>query len=224
MEKLTLIKNKNNESIYGVIHTPPKRYLNKRDAFVFLHGWLGCKTGPHRLFVKTARSLSQLGYLCLRFDFRGRGSSQNISKVTIPTLLDDTRNIINFVIHKRKANQINLIGLSLGSIVALLAKNKNYSRQIGKIIMLSPPPYTKDIKKYSFNPLYRFNIDRDDMLLIFGEKDPIKDKAIESYKYIFGNDITKSIQEIKDSEHGFYSLLAEELIIKNIIKFIRKGK
>ena len=42
---------------------------------LFLHGWSGDRTGPHRLFTQFARLLTQRGYLCLRPDFTGRGLS-----------------------------------------------------------------------------------------------------------------------------------------------------
>lgn len=42
---------------------------------LFLHGWSGDRTGPHRLFTRFARTLAREGYLCLRPDFTGRGLS-----------------------------------------------------------------------------------------------------------------------------------------------------
>jgi alpha/beta superfamily hydrolase len=42
---------------------------------LFLHGWSGDRTGPHRLFTRFARQLARQGWLCLRPDFTGRGLS-----------------------------------------------------------------------------------------------------------------------------------------------------
>jgi len=42
---------------------------------LFLHGWSGDRTGPHRLFTRFARQLAPRGFLCLRPDFTGRGLS-----------------------------------------------------------------------------------------------------------------------------------------------------
>lgn len=42
---------------------------------LFLHGWSGDRTGPHRLFTRFARQLAQSGCICLRPDFYGRGLS-----------------------------------------------------------------------------------------------------------------------------------------------------
>jgi len=46
---------------------------------LFLHGWSGDRTGPHRLFVRFARQLADAGVLCLRPDFYGRGLSDGAS-------------------------------------------------------------------------------------------------------------------------------------------------
>ena len=50
-----------------------------RAGALFLHGWSGDRTGPHRLFTRYARQLAQQGYLCLRPDFIGRGLSDGES-------------------------------------------------------------------------------------------------------------------------------------------------
>jgi alpha/beta superfamily hydrolase len=56
----------------GVLHTPSRP---GRGRIVLLHGWSGDRTGPHRMFVHAARTFCQQGFTCLRFDFRGRGDS-----------------------------------------------------------------------------------------------------------------------------------------------------
>ncbi len=46
-----------------------------RGGVLFLHGWSGDRTGPHRVFVRFARQLTSSGLLCARPDFIGRGLS-----------------------------------------------------------------------------------------------------------------------------------------------------
>ena len=46
-----------------------------RGGVLFLHGWSGDRTGPHRLFTRFGRRLAEQGWLCLRPDFVGRGLS-----------------------------------------------------------------------------------------------------------------------------------------------------
>lgn len=52
-----------------------------RAGALFLHGWSGDRTGPHRLFTRFARQLTPRGYLCLRPDFNGRGLSDGEAAV-----------------------------------------------------------------------------------------------------------------------------------------------
>lgn len=46
-----------------------------RGGILFLHGWSGDRTGPHRLFTRFARQQADRGVLCVRPDFIGRGLS-----------------------------------------------------------------------------------------------------------------------------------------------------
>jgi alpha/beta superfamily hydrolase len=61
------------EGAVSAIFDPPEG--PPRAGALFLHGWSGDRTGPHRLFTRFARQLARQGYLCLRPDFTGRGLS-----------------------------------------------------------------------------------------------------------------------------------------------------
>ncbi len=59
-------------------------------GILFLHGWSGDRTGPHRIFVQMARRLTQAGFLSLRPDFRGRGLSDGAhAEGTIASMAQD---------------------------------------------------------------------------------------------------------------------------------------
>ncbi len=59
---------------------------------LFLHGWSGDRTGPHRLFVQAARQLAAAGWLCLRPDFIGRGLSDGPeTDAAIARMADDAQ-------------------------------------------------------------------------------------------------------------------------------------
>src|SRR5690625_321666 len=68
----------NNEHLIGVIHRTEEDTNERqiRPGVVMLHGFTGNKVGPHRMFVKMAERLSELGIVTLRFDFRGSGDSE----------------------------------------------------------------------------------------------------------------------------------------------------
>ncbi|MDD2599377.1 MAG: alpha/beta fold hydrolase, partial [Kiritimatiellae bacterium] len=57
---------------------------------LFLAGWSGDRTGPHRMFTELARQLTQHGLLCLRPDFRGRGLSDGAhGEASIHSMAED---------------------------------------------------------------------------------------------------------------------------------------
>ncbi len=58
--------------IRAVLDKPPAQ---PRGGILFLHGWSGDRTGPHRIFVQLARRCAEPGFLTLRADFRCRGLS-----------------------------------------------------------------------------------------------------------------------------------------------------
>ena len=59
-------------TIRSAIDSP---WSTPKAGILFLPGWSGDRSGPHRIFVQLARKLVQEGYLCMRPDFRGRGLS-----------------------------------------------------------------------------------------------------------------------------------------------------
>ncbi|HRR33207.1 MAG TPA: alpha/beta hydrolase [Kiritimatiellia bacterium] len=63
-----------------------------RAGALFLHGWSGDRTGPHRLFTDFARQLTTRGHLCLRPDFIGRGLSDGAaSQASIAGMAETAR-------------------------------------------------------------------------------------------------------------------------------------
>ena len=50
-----------------------------RGGILFLPGWSGDRTGPHRIFTRAARLFAAEGYLCARVDFTGRGCSDGLA-------------------------------------------------------------------------------------------------------------------------------------------------
>ncbi len=76
------------QRLQGVWHAPPSQA--PRGAVLFLSGWSGDRQGPHRMFVQLARRLVAEGYACLRFDYRGRGTSDGtVGEAGIASMTDD---------------------------------------------------------------------------------------------------------------------------------------
>ena len=112
------------QQLVGILHVPDGLDAGEKvPAIVMFHGFTGHKSETHRLFVKVARSLCEVGYVVLRFDFRGSGDSEgDFEDMTVPGEVSDAKRSIDFLeeipwVDKEK---IGVIGLSLGGRVAAI--------------------------------------------------------------------------------------------------------
>ena len=88
MPSMRLIDIPSADSIIRAALNSPKG--TPKAGVLFLAGWSGDRTGPHRIFVQFARKFTDEGYLCLRPDFRGRGLSDgNHTDASISSMADD---------------------------------------------------------------------------------------------------------------------------------------
>lgn len=105
----------------GTLHRPDGG-AGPRAGIVLCHGFGGSSSGAgHPEF---ARALEQAGYVVLRFDFRGCGSSGGErGRVICMEEVEDLRNAIGFVQAQDgvDAARIGVIGASLGGSVAVYA-------------------------------------------------------------------------------------------------------
>jgi hypothetical protein len=111
----------NGLKLAGVLHTPAGRGpRERRPAFLVLHGFGSNKDGGVSLVV--ARMLADLGYVALRFDFRGCGESEGPrGRVICLEQVEDTKNALSFVATRPEADpqRVALIGNSFGAAVAV---------------------------------------------------------------------------------------------------------
>jgi pimeloyl-ACP methyl ester carboxylesterase len=89
-------------------------------ALVLLHGWAGYRVGAHQMFVKLARAAVNRGFVCLRFDFRGRGDSEGDAfAATLATMIADTQAACAELAARLGVQRFALIGDCSGSEVAI---------------------------------------------------------------------------------------------------------
>jgi hypothetical protein len=125
-----------NERISCILHCPLS-VKEPKIIFVFIHGWAGYRIGPHQMFVKYARQLSDLGFYSLRFDFRGRGYSAGSRNETCnKSMLFDLEQIMLYLNSSIKYDKIILIGICSGAKLALFYA-KNGFQKIDGVIELS---------------------------------------------------------------------------------------
>jgi pimeloyl-ACP methyl ester carboxylesterase len=130
------------ELISGIQHIPENQETKNASIVVFLHGFAGYRIGPHRFFVKLARQLTESGYVCIRFDFRGRGYSEGKREETSYKTMVSDLDVVLDDIHKRfTPKRLILIGICSGTRTALYYI-KNKINRVDALISLSSPPLT----------------------------------------------------------------------------------
>lgn len=90
-----------------------------KTAAIFINGGLISHIGPHRLYVRMARALSELGLGCLRFDISGIGdSSPRRDGMSMPEVFMSEPCEIMDDLEKLGYRQFILIGVCSGAYVA----------------------------------------------------------------------------------------------------------
>ena len=128
------------QQIIGILHTPDALKSGKKaPGIVMFHGFTGNKTEAHRLFVHVARSLSEAGFIVLRFDFRGSGDSDGeFEDMTVPDEVSDAEKALTFLMEQENVDEerVGILGLSMGGRVAAILASKD--RRLKFAILYSP--------------------------------------------------------------------------------------
>lgn len=107
-----------NYNLFGFIHEPTSGAT--KGSALFCHPFAEEKLWSHRVFVSFARTLAQMGYTVMRFDFMGHGDSDgHFSEASIETRLSDTRAALAWLHqHTDVSKGLCLMGLRLGASIA----------------------------------------------------------------------------------------------------------
>ena len=110
-------------SLSAVLHMPDARKAGQRlPAFIVLHGFVGSKDESHAEIQ--ARMLEGMGYVALRFDFRGCGESEGQrGQVRCFDQVADAKNAMTALAEREEVDpgRIGVIGHSFGAAVAIYA-------------------------------------------------------------------------------------------------------
>jgi uncharacterized protein len=137
MPEQTINIGERDERISCILHTPTVEQKQKI-IVVFMHGWAGYRIGPHQMFVKYARQLSEMGYYSMRFDFRGRGySAGKRNETSNTTMLFDLEQIISYLMGNIRPDKIILLGICSGAKLAMYYAKSGRQRIDGVIEMSS---------------------------------------------------------------------------------------
>jgi len=105
---------------------------------LFLHGWSGDRTGPHRLFTRFARQLAPRGFLCLRPDFTGRGLSDGeASDASISGMAENAQTALDALRERLPPGApVVVIAICSGCKVAVTLAANNPS--LSRLLLWSP--------------------------------------------------------------------------------------
>lgn len=122
-------------TVRTVFDTPP---ATPHAGILFLHGWSGDRTGPHRLFARFARQLAERAFLCMRPDFIGRGLSDGeSSEASITRMTENAQTALNALRQRLPPGApIAVAAICSGCKVAIALTSKN--QDIKKLLLWSP--------------------------------------------------------------------------------------
>jgi len=104
--------------VYGILGTPDGE--RPKAGVVVVHGWSGCRMGPHQILVKLCRHLNAEGYATLRFDLRGRGESEGeTAKANLDGMIADAAAAIEYMRNDNQLERVSIVGICSGGNVAL---------------------------------------------------------------------------------------------------------
>jgi len=134
MEKPVWIKSA--EPLPGVACFPDEGAA--RVGVVFVHGWSGYRTGPHRMFVNTAAALAERNVASLLFDLRGRGAAAGVDNETdLDGMIDDTLAAVKWMRIQPNIERVCVLGICSGGNVTLGAASLDHA--IDGLILWSTP-------------------------------------------------------------------------------------
>jgi uncharacterized protein len=186
MEKQISFKNQKSETISGYLHYPEKE-ASCTCGIILSHCFTCSK--HVKLIRKLCDTLSQHGFLVLRYDFSGSGESQGkFEDQTYSKDIEDFNSGIKFL-NSQGAKSIGALGHSIGSAVTILAGSKH--PEVKCLVTMGGDSSTQGIEKV-FNPKVL--------------KD-IKKKGKCTFK-IFGKEVTITKKFFDDAEsHSIYQVL-----------------
>jgi len=124
------------EELHAVQHQPDAT-ADCSTGVVYVHGWSGYCTGPHRIFVNTARRLATEGFHALRLDLRGRGDSEGGKDTTdLDAMIDDVLSACRYL-REEGVRRVYVLGICSGGNAALGAASLDKS--IDGLMLWSTP-------------------------------------------------------------------------------------
>jgi uncharacterized protein len=121
--------NRNKLRLFGILHRPENG--RKDVGIIILSPGIKSRVAPHRLYVKMAKKLCEMGFYVLRFDPCGIGDSAGeieermavdfYASVQVGRFVNDTIDAMDWMQREHRISRFVLAGLCGGAITGLLA-------------------------------------------------------------------------------------------------------
>ena len=133
-----------NHPLYGVFHPPAAQEL-RSEAILLCPPFGQEYMRSHRAYRQLALLLNKRGFPVLRFDYRGTGDSFGELKDTnICDWLEDINVAAEELKHTAQVENISIVGLRLGGLLASAASSTSTKLKISRLILWDTLPSGKD--------------------------------------------------------------------------------
>jgi uncharacterized protein len=132
-----LVLDNQGQKIFAVLHLP--LHVSFSPVVLMCGGYAGNKCSKFRLSVRLSQALAKRGIASLRFDYRGTGDSEGeFEELTLESQVSDALCCLNYLKSHTQidANQIGILGRSLGGMIAVLTTRDFPS--IKSLVLWSP--------------------------------------------------------------------------------------
>lgn len=128
---------------FGIFHDTGR---NDRPTIVFINAGVVHRVGPHRLYVKMARTFAEMGFPCLRFDLSGLGDAPPGQKGYEEQAIEDIKAALGQLDERGAiSGGVILLGLCSGSEHAY--KVALGTETVSGLILLDPHSYPSPLAK-----------------------------------------------------------------------------
>lgn len=238
-------------TLRGMLHQPETKAPSP--IVILLHGITGTKLEPHRIFLKTSRTLEAAGIASIRFDFSGHGESDgDFLNMTLTREVEEAKAILSYTksLSFVDANRVGLLGFSLGGAVASIVAGEA-PLEIKSMALWAPAGHAyEDIKKIaesastddpeyyhlwgnvwkksSLNDFKQWEIYRtaaayQGPVLIMHGSADTSVPLADSERYLALYDNSAKMQIVKDANHTFDDVSWEKQVIEASVGFFRKN-
>ena len=173
-------------------------------------------------YIEMAEMALKNNISCVRFDFRGCGSSKgNFNESTLSNRINDLSEVISYLKKNYSNAKISLFGSSFGGMVSIVYA---YMHRIKPIVTISTPYKIEGIEKKFVEDANKYHILEmmtkiSHILIIHGNKDELVPKSHAEKIYKMAKQPKKIL--FFNADHSFSNPIERKKAINEAVKWIK---